>query len=282
MINNTKILRVRHSHLQLINNKLHFKEQLFSGLAYRFSIGGIFIELLMIAGGIEVEKSDDLFPVDEDCLRIDVDFEDEFEEDELSEYEALHTYWQGCKFHGIGFMFNGDGILTDEVTFDSGMELPPRRSWFSNGLLSSLYKKAGERYSWFNNGSLMGHSISAGRNSKYSISINNSKQLEELTLGLEDRLDSALFNEYGIADNFTLMGKGIRNQELFMIIKQIEKGSLQDLSLLGTSITGDFLLSLELDGIEYITISRDELITDDDISTLQKKYPECRVVRNTY
>jgi len=283
MINNTdKISRVRYSNLRLVDDKLCFKNIIFSGLAYRFSTNGILVDLLMICGGIESGKSDDLLEAEQDCLRIDVDFEDDFEDGELSEYEALHTFWQGYKFQGIGYMFDNDGILTDENTFDSGMELPPSRTWFSNGFLSKQYDKNGESYSWYSNGSLEEYKIRCNGKSIYNITINEYKQVEWIGLGIGRHLDNELFKEYEIGDDLTLKGKGIRDRELFDVINQVKKEKLKELTLFDTSITGEVLLTLDLCGIKKLAIGKNEFITDFTLFTLQDKYPACRVVREIY
>jgi len=282
MINNTKILRIRHSNLQLMNNKLHFNELLFSGLAYRFTIEGVFIELLIIADGVEIGKSDDLYQIKEGLIRIDTEFEDEFEEDDPRELEGC-SFWKGAHFEGGTFSFTMEGILYREsVTDYNGMDGYPSRNWFSNGLLSGLSEENGTCYSWYDNGSLSHYSKGDKKNSNYRISMNESKNIRKLYLELEDSLDYRLFNEYGVSGDLTLLGQGIRNQEFFMLIQQIEKGALQRLSLIGTLITGDFLLSIDLNGVKYITINDDEFITDSDVNALQTKYPECRVVREIY
>lgn len=284
MSHNIKIQRLRHSNLQLIDGKLYFNELLFSGLAYRFTAIGVFIDLLMIEDGIEVGKSDDLLPLEQGYIRIDIDYEDEFEDDELSEYDAQRTFWKGNYFQGGGFIFALDGILEDECIYDSGMRYCPSRSWLSSGLLSKLYKIGGERYSWYNDGSLSRYSIRSDGSPEvdYSISINESKQISMLSLGADNIFDDTILNEYGIADNLTLMGKAIRNQELFMIIQNVEKGAVKGLDISGTSITGDFLLALNFKGIQRITIGDNEFITDEDFSAFQDEYPECRVVREIY
>ena len=283
------MLRVCETHLSKKNKRFYFKNKIFYGLSYGFNKEGLLKSIKRIINGESMGVCGERLNVDDretprvnfDCL---IDSDNFYEGHKTRDYEDSQYIFGGKLFQGYAYIFNDEGILVTEASFDDGSESDPYLRYYPTGSME-VSRLGCERKEWHEDGSLKRQSCygfdvesGVGTGLQFSVHFDERGKLNYFHLEKDYPFNLDELNFVTLAEDLILSGSGINDKVLEILGKKQSYLNVRNICIkYSDNITEEKILGNFSERINSIRLTANKNINKSIVDKIKKNYPDCFV-----